>query len=250
MRIMSDYTNPVLRLKNQSLTFQHLQPLSIYSHLVCREQYGARSPLCNLQVQIPNERYKRRLDDSCLDETCETPVKKPCLSISRSPDQGCVLDFSPRASKSALVKSKDVTSPRPRVVQSVTPVMSTPVMSTPVSQCTHNRLVQAREGLPSPIPVLNWDKDVPSLHASPNVDFRNFVNVLLTGCRGDGKMVSHVQFQARESKSMPTENVAPEADVKTKVEGASESRLIESKVEVNTSTEESFEDSLPLRVQV
>uniref|UniRef100_A0A8B9RDP2 S100P-binding protein n=1 Tax=Astyanax mexicanus TaxID=7994 RepID=A0A8B9RDP2_ASTMX len=56
-----------------------------------------RSPFCNLQVKIFNncsasEGRKRQLDDSCLDETYETPQKKPYLSECHSPDLACVLD--------------------------------------------------------------------------------------------------------------------------------------------------------------
>lgn len=241
----SDNFNSVFPLRTEKSTFQHLQPLSIYSHMVCREQYNPSSPLCNIQVQIPNRtssRYKRRLDDSCLDETCETPLKKACLYKSCSPDQGCVvdsLDFSPgvQGSTAMLTISKDVTPPRPKVIQPVTPVMSTPV--------SQNRSVQAREGLPSPIPVLNWDRDTHkiSLHTSLSVDLCNSFCVSLTG-KGEVREVSHVPVEELKSCAVPSETVETEAVVEEK--GVSENLLTESKLE----TEESFENSLPLQVQV
>ncbi|XP_057198314.1 S100P-binding protein-like [Triplophysa rosa] len=249
MRIMSDGDNYT------SSGFQHLKPLSVYSHMVCHEQYGASSPLCNMQITNKTA-GKRRLDDSCLDETCETPLKKPRLCKSCSPDQGCVVDssgFLTGVYGSTPTQTKDVTPQRSKVIPPVAPFMSTPV-----SQCTGNRFVQARANLPSPIPVLNWDRDMPSisLPASLNVESCNSINVSLTGRQGDGKgevrEVSRGRIPVRESKCrhVNPERVAAEPAVEVKEEGVSESQLTESKLDVTSQNDESFESSLPLRVQV
>lgn len=255
---MSDgdnYTGSVFLRSKKKSTIQHLKPLSVYSHMVCREQYGTSSPLCNIQIQITNKTAdKRRLDDSCLDETCETPLKKPRLYTSCSPDQGCFvdsLDFLTGVHGSTQTKY---------VTQSKVVPPVTPIMSTPVSQCTGNRFVQARESLPSPIPVLKWDRDAPygdlSLHASLNLGSCNSINVSLSGCQGDGKgevrEVSHVRIPARESKcrDVNPEAVAAEAVVEVKEKEASESEQTESKLEDTSQNEDSFEISLPLQVQV
>ncbi|KAL0969228.1 hypothetical protein UPYG_G00224190 [Umbra pygmaea] len=54
------------------------------------------NPFYNLKIEIVNnstpKRHKRRLDDSCLDDTYETPFKRFCRTNVVSPDLGCVLD--------------------------------------------------------------------------------------------------------------------------------------------------------------
>ncbi|KAA0718314.1 S100P-binding protein [Triplophysa tibetana] len=226
------YTSSGFLCSGKKSSFQHLKPLSVYSHIVCREQYGATSPLCNIQIQITNKTAgKRRLDDSCLDDTCETPLKKRRLYESCSPDQGCVvdsLDFQTGVYGSTPTQTKDVTPPCPPLA---------PFMSTPVSHCTGNRFVHVRESLPSPIPVLNWDRDMQfiPLRASQNVDSCNSFNVSLTGRQADGK----------GERGRPLN-----LHVEVREEGVSEGQLTEPKLDISYQNEESFESSLPLQVQV
>ncbi|KAL7889316.1 hypothetical protein AOLI_G00015740 [Acnodon oligacanthus] len=94
------------RLGSDKTQFAHLRPLSVYSRLITCESTDTsssgpswipNSPFCNIRVEIVNSlaavNLKRRLDDSCLDETYETPLKKkPCLATCHSPDLACVLD--------------------------------------------------------------------------------------------------------------------------------------------------------------
>ncbi|KAL7876975.1 hypothetical protein SRHO_G00036180 [Serrasalmus rhombeus] len=95
--------------------FTHLRPLSVYSRMITCESTDTsssdlssipNSPFCNIKVEIINSHafnLKRRLDDSCLDETYETPLKKkPCLATCHSPDLACVLD-------SVLLDPKNIT---------------------------------------------------------------------------------------------------------------------------------------------
>lgn len=90
--------------ENKMRHFPHLKPLSVYSRMVFSEATDSCSvspsgspdgPSWNLKVELSNGRAsvgrKRRLDDSCLDETCDTPPKKPCLAKRSSPDSACDL---------------------------------------------------------------------------------------------------------------------------------------------------------------
>lgn len=98
-------------------------------------------------------------------------------------------------------------------------------------------------------------KSIP-LRASLNVDSCNSINVSFTGRQGDGKgevrKVSHFRIPFRESKcrDVNPERVAAEPAVEVNEEGGSESQLRESKLDVSSQNEESFESSLPLQVQV
>ncbi|XP_020357327.1 S100P-binding protein [Oncorhynchus kisutch] len=87
-------------------SFGHLRPLSVYSRMITCENgrvspsgtnqsWNSSNPFCNLKVEIVNNnaptRHKRRLDDSCLDDTYETTYKKPCSPKAISPDLACVV---------------------------------------------------------------------------------------------------------------------------------------------------------------
>ncbi|XP_047668770.1 S100P-binding protein isoform X2 [Tachysurus fulvidraco] len=87
--------------------FPHLKPLSVYSRMVYCKAFGSCSgnrslspdkPSWTLKVEFDNSRAsvgrKRRLDDSCLDDTYDTPPKKPCLDKRSSPDSASVLECS------------------------------------------------------------------------------------------------------------------------------------------------------------
>lgn len=238
----------------------HLKPLSAYSHMVCsKQQYNANSPVYNIQVHISNKEAgarKRRLDDSCFDETCETPLKRQCITRTFSPDQGYFsVDFQTRVQGftplQPLIISKDVTPPRSKVSQPVTPVMSTPL-----SNCKQNRIDQGRESLPSPIPVLKWDRADPaaeiSLRASLNFDFCSSVS--LAGSqrpvKGEVREVSHGLIPIHESKShiVPPETVVPVKE--EEVVSVSQQAGPEVSLGNEETTAESFESTLPLQVQV
>lgn len=115
---------------DKTRTFPHLQPLSIYSRTIFCDGAAANSedpswvpgsPFCKITVKIRNSgasvSCKRQLEDSCLDETYETPPKKPCLSTCRSPDLACVLD-------SSLSEVKNVTAELSGVAEKVNTVVS------------------------------------------------------------------------------------------------------------------------------
>ncbi|KAL6487961.1 hypothetical protein MHYP_G00045870 [Metynnis hypsauchen] len=104
---MADKKIPIFHSHGSDKTeFAHLRPLSVYSRMITCESTDTsssnpswipNSPFCNIKVEIINSHasvnLKRRLDDSCLDETYETPLKKkPCLASCHSPDLACVLD--------------------------------------------------------------------------------------------------------------------------------------------------------------
>lgn len=91
------------RGSDRTRRFPHLKPLSDYSHMVfCKAtnscsvspSWSPDGPSWNLKVELSNSRAsvgrKRRLDDSCLDETHDTPPKKPCFA----PDSAWDLDSS------------------------------------------------------------------------------------------------------------------------------------------------------------
>ncbi|XP_016144293.1 uncharacterized protein [Sinocyclocheilus grahami] len=238
----------------------HLKPLSVYSHMVSsKQQYNANRPVYNIQVHISNKEArarKRRLEDSCFDETYETPLKRQCITRTFSPDEGYYsVDFLSRVQGSTpiqpLIISKDVTPPRSKVNQPVTPVVSTPL-----SNYKPNQIDRERESLPSPIPVLKWDREVPaaeiSLCTSLNFDFCS--SVPLVGSqgpvKGEIKEVSHNLIPIHESKShiVPPETVVPVKEEK----GVSVSHQAEPEVTLGNeeTTAESFESTLPLQVQV
>ncbi|KAI4903440.1 hypothetical protein NFI96_014477 [Prochilodus magdalenae] len=111
--------------------FPHLQPLSVYSRMITcdgtdtssnESSWTPNSPFCNIKVELVNSRAsfscKRQLDDSCLDETYETPPKKkPCRVACHSPDLACVLD-------STLPEVNNVTSSSSLVAEKVNYVES------------------------------------------------------------------------------------------------------------------------------
>ncbi|XP_016389071.1 S100P-binding protein isoform X2 [Sinocyclocheilus rhinocerous] len=237
----------------------HLKPLSVYSHMVSsKQQYNANRPVYNIQVHISNKEArarKRRLEDSCFDETYETPLKRQCITRTFSPDEGYFsVDFLSRVQGSTpiqpLIISKNVTPPRSKVNQPVTPVVSTPL-----SNYKPNQIDRDRESLPSPIPVLKWDREVPaaeiSLRTSLNFDFCS--SVALVGSqgpvKGEVKEVSHDLIPIHESKShiAPPETVVPVKEEK----GVSVSQQAEPEVTLGNeeTTAESFESTLPLQVK-
>ncbi|XP_043110748.1 uncharacterized protein LOC122356284 [Puntigrus tetrazona] len=235
-------------------SYFHLKPLSVYSHMVrSKQQYNANKPVYNIQVHISNKEavaHKRRLQDSCFDETYETPLKRQCVTRTFSPDQGYVsVDFLSGVHEltplQPLMISKDFTPLRSEVNQ-----IASPVVSTPLSDCKKNWMV--RESLPSPIPVLKWDREAPvaeiSLRASPDFDY--FCSpVSLVGSRwpvkGEVKEVSRDLIPIIESES----HIAPpEPVVSVKEEkGVSVSQQVTLGNEETTA--ESFESALPLQVK-
>ncbi|XP_062325391.1 uncharacterized protein LOC134026546 [Osmerus eperlanus] len=84
----------------------HLRPLSVYARRMVscgnvqsniNHLWENSNPFCNLKIEIvtssDSKSQKRRLDDSCLDDTYETPAKKlwnPQNTVS--PDLACVID--------------------------------------------------------------------------------------------------------------------------------------------------------------
>ncbi|KAM9571001.1 S100P-binding protein isoform 1-T2 [Salvelinus alpinus] len=92
--------------RGDNKSFGHLRPLSLYSRMITCENgrvspsgtnqsWNSSNPFCNLKIEIVNSnaptRHKRRLDDSCLDDTYETKYKKPCSPKAISPDLACVV---------------------------------------------------------------------------------------------------------------------------------------------------------------
>ncbi|KAL1262548.1 hypothetical protein QQF64_005287 [Cirrhinus molitorella] len=228
--------------------------------MVCsKQQHNANSPVYNIQVHISNKEaraHKRRLDDSCFDETYETPLKRQCTTRTFSPDQGYFsLDFQTRLQGftplQPLIISKDVTPPRSKVNQPVTPVVSTPL-----SHCKHNWMDQGRESLPSPIPVLKWDREVPSAEVSwrASLNFDICSSVPLLGHRGPVKSelreVSHSLIPIHQSKShiFPPETVVLVKE--EEVVSVSQQAGPEVSLGNEETTAESFESTLPLQVQV
>uniref|UniRef100_A0A674EPL3 S100P-binding protein n=1 Tax=Salmo trutta TaxID=8032 RepID=A0A674EPL3_SALTR len=74
-------------------SFGHLRPLSVYSRMITCENGRVSPKIVNNNAPT---RHKRRLDDSCLDDTYETTYKKPCSSPCSSPkaispDLACVV---------------------------------------------------------------------------------------------------------------------------------------------------------------
>ncbi|XP_042625412.1 uncharacterized protein LOC109100502 isoform X1 [Cyprinus carpio] len=223
-----------------------LKPLSVYSHMVCsKQQYYANSSVYNIRLHISHKAAgarKRRLDDSCLDETCEAPLKRQCITRTFSLDQGYFsVDFLNTVQGLTPIQpsiiSKDVTLPRSKVNQPVTPVVSTP-------------LDQDRESLPSQIPAVKWDREVPavqiSLRASLNFDMCGCVSLVGSQgpVKGEDREVSHDLIPVRELKShiTPPETVSP--PVKEE-EGVSVSQQAEPKVTLGKeeTTAESFESA-------
>uniref|UniRef100_A0A673JMB3 S100P-binding protein n=1 Tax=Sinocyclocheilus rhinocerous TaxID=307959 RepID=A0A673JMB3_9TELE len=120
----------------------HLKPLSVYSHMVCsKQQYNANSPVYNIQVHISNKEAGARKKEGWM-------IHRQCLTRTFSPDQGYFsMYFLTRVQgltpTQPLIISKDITPPRSKVNQSVTPVVSTPL-----SSCKQNWIDQDRESLP------------------------------------------------------------------------------------------------------
>ncbi len=237
----------------------HLKPLSVYSHMVrSKQQYNANRAVYNIQVHISNKEartYKRRLEDSCFDETYETPPKRQCITRTFSPDQGYFsVDSLTRVQGltplQPLIISKDITPHRSKVNQPVAPVVSTPL-----SNCKQIRIDQDQESLPSPILVLKWHREVPAaeiLCESLNFDICSSVSLVGSEgpVKGEVKEVSHHLIPIHESKShiARTETVVPVKEVK----GVSVSQQAEPEVSLGNeeTTAESFNSTLPLQVQV
>ncbi|XP_039528543.1 S100P-binding protein-like [Pimephales promelas] len=238
----------------------HLKPLSVYSHLVCsKQQNNGNSPVYNIQVHISNNEsraQKRRLDSS-LDEVCETPLKRQRITRTCSQDLGYhSLDFQSGSQGSTplqpLLIRKDITPPRSKVDQSVTPVMSTPL-----SKCKQIHTDRDRESLPSPIPVLKWDREVLSaeIKLCAFLNFEACSSAPFVGSQGTGKGdFSEVFSEVHESKSQST---APESVVPLKEEEELLSVSQQANPEASSdrgrneeSASDTFESTLPLQVQV
>ncbi|KAF3844642.1 hypothetical protein F7725_007805 [Dissostichus mawsoni] len=81
-------------------TDQHFKPLSKYSRMVTCEQKtdvndprkSESNPFTNFEFELINNSYKRKVEDSCIGDSYETPAKKTCIQNDLSPDLGY---FSP-----------------------------------------------------------------------------------------------------------------------------------------------------------
>lgn len=102
---------------DETRPYPHLKPLSVYSHMIlCKAtsldnlSCSPSSPSWNLKVELSNNQasvgLKRRLDDSCLDETYDTPLKKPCLAKRPPSGTRCVFDSSDTVRQVKLVSSQ------------------------------------------------------------------------------------------------------------------------------------------------
>lgn len=242
----------------------HFKPLSVYSHLVCsKQQCNTNSPVYNIQVHISNNvsrAKKRRLDDSCLDEICETPLKRQRITRTCSQDLGYCSFLSGSQGSTPiqpLTVTKDVTPPRSKVNQSVTPVVSTPLSK---YKQNHIGLDRDRESLPSPIPVLKWDREVSSdeIKLCAFLNFNACSSVAFVGSQGTGKgeirevsQNDFISLHESKSQSAPPESVVP---LKEEEELLSVSQQAEPEASDRDRNEESasdtFESTLPLQVQV
>ncbi|KAK7149000.1 hypothetical protein R3I93_013113 [Phoxinus phoxinus] len=238
----------------------HLKPLSIYSHLVCSKQHNANSPIYNnIQVHISNNEsraQKRRHNDSSLDEICETPLKRQRITRTCSRDLGyCSSDFQSGSQGSTplqpLLITKDFTPPRSKVNQSLSPVVSTPM-----SNCKQNHVDRDWESLPSPIPVLKWDREVSSaeIKLCAFLNFDACSSVPFVGSQGTGKgEIREVSQNDFISKSQST---PPESAVSLKEEEELLSVSQQTGPEASDSgrneksASDTFESTLPLQVQM
>lgn len=106
---MADRKEPIKAISykggSDNKYFPHLKPLSVYSRMAYCKAFGSCSgnrslspdkSSWTLKVEFGNSRAsvgrKRRLDDSCLDDTYDTPPKKPCLDKRSTPDSTSVLE--------------------------------------------------------------------------------------------------------------------------------------------------------------
>lgn len=85
---------------------QHLKPLSVYSRMIACDQKASVNHFCNpfinFKVEISNNHgRKRKLDDSCLDESISTPAKKVFAPQTLSLDLGYVVDSPPASTSEA-----------------------------------------------------------------------------------------------------------------------------------------------------
>ncbi|KAJ8333120.1 hypothetical protein SKAU_G00420160 [Synaphobranchus kaupii] len=86
--------------RKERSSFPHLRPLSSYSRkIMCDKADGCASfgqnqptPFCNIKIEIINNQApvsaKRRLDDSCLEESYSTPLRKRLALSSSTPAVG------------------------------------------------------------------------------------------------------------------------------------------------------------------
>lgn len=85
---------------------EHLKPLSVYSRMIACDQKASVTHFCNpfinFKIEISNNHgRKRKLDDSCLDESISTPAKKVFAPQTLSLDLGCVVDSPPASTSEA-----------------------------------------------------------------------------------------------------------------------------------------------------
>uniref|UniRef100_A0A8B9KG02 S100P-binding protein n=1 Tax=Astyanax mexicanus TaxID=7994 RepID=A0A8B9KG02_ASTMX len=163
--------------------FPHLRPLSVYSRPITCDTPSVgmddplRSPFCNLQVKIFNncsasEGRKRQLDDSCLDETYETPQKKPYLSECHSPDLACVLDSPLLEEKNGApecsVVEEKVNKVANRNINNSTDTENTAQHKLPCLDLTGS--INESDGRSSPLPSFNdIQSSSPLIHNSENI---------------------------------------------------------------------------------
>lgn len=121
-------STPLKRGCEKTRHVPHLKPLSVHSRTVfsratdsCSDKrtWSPDSPSWNLKVELRNTGAlvgcKRRSDDSCLDETCDTPPKKLCLAKRPSPDSARVIDSSVTFRKVKLISPPSSSVPHDEI---------------------------------------------------------------------------------------------------------------------------------------
>lgn len=104
-----------------SINYKHLKPLSRYSNLITSDQKASQLYIPNINFKIERMNCcdrKRKVDDSCLDESFQTPAKKAFQPQALSPDLGCFVDSPPEKQDPAGSRKITVTvSSEPRLEQ-------------------------------------------------------------------------------------------------------------------------------------
>lgn len=92
-----------------TINYKHLKPLSRYSNLITSDQKASQLciPLINFKIERMNYcDRKRKLDDSCLDESFKKPGKRAFQPQALSPDLGCFVDSPPEKQDPTISNKK------------------------------------------------------------------------------------------------------------------------------------------------
>uniref|UniRef100_A0A672RPI6 Uncharacterized protein n=1 Tax=Sinocyclocheilus grahami TaxID=75366 RepID=A0A672RPI6_SINGR len=152
--------------------------------MVCsKQQYNANSPVYNIQVHISNKKAgarKRRLDDPCFDETCETPLKRQMPHKNIFPGSGILFHVLPNQSPGIDTYTAINNIKRHHTASVKGQSVCDPCRVHPSVQL-QTELDRSRPGEPpSQILVLKWDRKFPaveiSLRASLNFDICSFTS--------------------------------------------------------------------------